>query len=152
MSSRGFEFCFNLDGSSNTPLIRDLTLGVAAAHTEGDVMLIQSDGYADQETGDIDEITGIMQETIAAADITAGTTKGKVAIVTSNQVWKCSMDATTATTAIVGYTKTLDLADTNTIDADDITNGSMALWDTDTDDDGNVLAYVVFTDTTWGNT
>lgn len=150
MASRGFEFAYMLDGSPGTPVIRDFTLGVAAAHLPGDLMLMQSDGYIDAVVGSIDEVTCIMQEQLAAADVTAGTTKGKAAIITRNQVWRCSMDEAT-TAAVVGNTKTIDTVDKNTIDADDVSNGSMILVDTDTDDEGNVLAYVVFADTTFGN-
>ncbi len=57
----------------------------------------------------------------------------------------------TSTAAEVGYTKTCDVADANTLDADDVANGSATLWKTDTDGDGNVLAYVIFSDTTFGN-
>ena len=151
MATRGFEFAYMLDGSNATPVIRDFTLGVAAAHIIGDLMLMQSDGYIDAVTGTTTEVTCIMQEAFAAADVTAGTTLGKAAIITRNQVWRCSMDAT-STSAVVGYTKTIDTVDKNTIDADDLTNGDMILVDTGTDDDGNVLAYVVFADTTFGNT
>ncbi|MBU2051245.1 MAG: hypothetical protein KKH61_20045 [Gammaproteobacteria bacterium] len=150
MASRGFEFAYMLDGSNATPVIRDFTLGAAAAHLVGDLMLMQSDGYIDAVTGTTTEVTCIMQEAIAAADITAGTTTGKAAIITRNQVWRCSMDAA-STAAVVAYTKTLDTADKNTIDADDVTNGSMTLVETGTDDDGYVLAYVVFADTSFGN-
>ena len=151
MATRGFEFAYMLDGSNATPVIRDFTLGVAAAHIIGDLMLMQSDGYIDAVTGTTTEVTCVMQEAFAAADVTAGTTAGKAAIITRNQVWRCSMDAT-STSAVVGYTKTIDTVDKNTIDADDLTNGDMILVDTGTDDDGNVLAYVVFADTTFGNT
>lgn len=150
MASRGFEFAYMLDGSNATPVIRDFTLGAAAAHATGDLMSMQSDGYIDAVTGSIGEVTCIMQETLAASAVTAGTTAGKAAIITRGQVWRCSMDAT-STSAVVGYTKTLDTVDKNTIDADDISNGSMILVDTGTDDDGNVMAYVVFSDTTFGN-
>jgi len=150
MASKGFEFAYMLDGSNATPVIRDFTLGAAAAHLQGDLMLMQSDGYIDAVTGTTSEVTCIMQEPVAAASITAGTTKAKAAIITRNQVWRCSMDAS-STNAKVGYTKTIDTVDKNTIDADDLTNGDMVLVDTDTDDDGNVLAYVVFADTTFGN-
>ena len=150
MATRGFEFAYMLDGSNATPVIRDFTLGAAAAHLVGDLMLMQSDGYVDAVTGTTTEVTGIMQEALAAADVTAGTTQGKMAIITRNQVWRCSMDDT-STSAVVGYTKTIDTTDKNTIDADDLTNGRMCLVDTGTDDDGNVLAYVVFMDTTFGN-
>ncbi len=151
MATRGFEFAYMLDGSNATPVIRDFILGAAAAHKVGDLMLMKSDGYVDQVTGTTTEVTGVMQEAVAAADITAGTTKAKMAIITRDQVWRCSMDAA-STAAVVGYTKTLDTADCNTVDADDLTNGSMILVDTDTDDEGNVLAYVVFADTSFGNT
>lgn len=152
MASRGFEFDSMLDGSDATPVIRDFTAGAAAAHHIGDLVLMQSDGYVDQVTGTTTEVTGVVQEEMAAASITAGTTKIKLAIITRNQVWRCSMDAAT-TTAVVGYTKTLDTADCNTIDADDITNGRMIPVDTsELDDDGYVLARVVFSDTTFGNT
>jgi hypothetical protein len=96
-------------------------------------------------------VTGVIQEEFAAAAITAGTTKAKLAIITRNQVWRCSMDAA-STTMVAGYDKTVDTTDCNTIDADDPTNGRMILVDASTlDDDGYVLAYVVFSDTTFGN-
>ena len=152
MASRGFEFAYMLDGSNATPVIRDFILSTAAAHKVGDLMTVASDGDVTQVTGTTTEVIGVMQEAVAAAAITAGTTKAKMAIITRNQVWRCSMDAAT-TTGVVGYTKTLDTADANTIDADDITNGSMIPVDTSTlDDDGNVMGYVVFADTTFGNT
>ena len=151
MATRGFEFAYNLDGSSLTPVIRDITLGVAAAHKVGDLMLIQSDGYADQVTSTTTEVTGVMMEALAAGAITAGTTKGKMAIITRGQVWRCSMNAT-STAFLVGYTKTIDTTDANTISATDSSGGAMILYDTGTDDEGNVLAYVVFSDTTFGNT
>jgi hypothetical protein len=148
MASRGFEFAYMLDGTESTPVIRDFTLGETTAYKVGDIVAMQSDGYVDKLTASIGEVTGVMME--AQASASAGVTKAKVAIVTRNQVWRCSMDATT-TSAVVAYTKTVDVADQNTIDADDITNGSLTLVDTGTDDEGNVLAYVVFSDTSFGN-
>ena len=153
MATRGFEFAYMLDGSNATPLIRDVVLGVAAAHKVGDLMKIQTDGFADQVTGSTTEVSGVMMEAVAAADITAETTKAKMAIITRNQVWRCSTDATTAATALVGTIKIWDTVDANTIDASDVTNGAMIVVDTsELDDDGNVLGYVVFADTTFGNT
>ena len=152
MATRGFEFAYMLDGSHATPLIRDFTIGVAAAHAIGDLVLMQSDGYVDQVTGTTSEVTGVVQEPVAAAAITAGTTKIKCAILTREQVWRCSMDAS-STAFVVGVTKTIDTADCNTISATDSTGGKMILVDkSTTDDDGNVIAYVVFSDTTYGNT
>ena len=151
MASRGFEFAYMLDGSNATPLIRDFTLGQAAAHKVGDLMLMQSDGYIDQVTTATAEVTGVMQEAVAAGDITAGTTKAKVAILTRNQVWRCSMDAS-STSLKAGYCKTIDTVDANTLSATDTTGGGAILVDaSETDDDGNVLAYVNFSDTTFGN-
>ena len=151
MASRGFEFAYMLDGSNGTPVIRDFTLGVAAAHKVGDLMIMQSDGYIDAAANGATEITCVMQEAVAAAAVTAGTTKGKAAIITRNQVWRCSMDAS-STSLLVAYTQNADLVDANTIDADGSGSGAMCIVDvSETDDDGNVLAYVVFVDTSFGN-
>jgi len=156
MATRGFEFAYMLDGSNATPVIRDFILGVAAAHKVGDLMKVQTDGFIDQVTGTTTEVTCVMQEAVAAADITAGTTKAKAAIITRNQVWRCSTDATSAATALIGTVKTWDTADCNTIDADDVTNGAMVVVEgspapADLDDDGYVIGYVCFADTTFGN-
>lgn len=150
MATRGFEFAYMLDGSNATPLVRDFVLGAAAAHKVGDLMLIQGDGYVDKVTNTTTEVTGVIMEAIAAADVTAGTTKVKMAVITSNQVWRCSMDA--ATTALEIGTKTLDTVDCNTLSATDETGGGIVIFDnTELDDEGNVLAHVVFADTSFGN-
>ena len=47
MATRGFEFAYDLNGSNATPVIRDMILGVAAAHEIGDLMVIQADGFID---------------------------------------------------------------------------------------------------------
>jgi hypothetical protein len=161
MATRGFEFAYMLDGSNATPVVRDFILGAAAAHKVGDLMLIQSDGYADQVTTTTTEVSVVCAEAIAAADVTAGTTAVKCWVITRNQVWRCSTDATTATTALIGYVKQWDTVDANTIDADDINSGAMIVaqgspddgnpYPSELDDDGNVIGYVVFSDTTFGN-
>jgi len=150
MASRGFEFAYMLDGSNATPVIRDFTLGAATAHKVGDLMLSQTDGYIDHVTATTTEVTCVMQEAFAAGAVTAGTTKGKAAIITPAQVWRCSMNAS-STAFLVGYTKTIDTVDANTISATDSSGGKMILVDaSETDDEGNVLAYVVFSDVTFG--
>jgi len=152
MSSRGFEFAYMLDGSGGTPVIRDFTLGAAADHLVGDLMKMQSDGYIDAVTGTTTEVTCVVMEEVLTADVTAGTTVAKCAVLQREQVWKCSMDAAT-TSAVIGYTKTIDTVDKNTIDANDLTNGAMILVDDSVlDDDGYILAAVVFADTSFGNT
>ena len=151
MATAGFEYVGDLSGGNNTPVIQDFILGVAADHKKGDAMQIQADGFIDQVGGDIDEITCIMQETIATADITAGTTTAKAAIVTTNQIWRCSCDAATAATALAWAIKTLDTVDANTIDADDVANGSMMPVGTDgLDSDGNLIIKVVFVEPSTG--
>jgi len=147
MASRGFEFAGNINGQNSPPVIRDLPVDGTGAYAKGNAVLLNSDGQCAACTNTVTEVTGIMAE--ARASGSDGDLL-KVAIVTPTQIWKCSMDATT-TAAVVGYTKTVDLVDSNTIDADDISNGTLILWDTGTDDDGNVLAYVIFSDTTFGN-
>ena len=148
MASRGFEFAFDLQKGC-TPVIMDLLCGETTAYVKGDLVCLQTDGNVDKLTTSIGEITGVVAEGRAAGNV-AGTTKVKVAIATPSQVWKCSMDASTATSAIVGYTKTLDTNDANTIDAADITSGSLILLDkSELDNDGNILAYVTFSDVTF---
>lgn len=138
-----------LDGSNATPLIRDFTLGAAAAHYAGDLMTLKTDdGYVDQVTTTTTEVLGIMQESMASVDITAGTTKGKLAILTGNQVWRCSTNSTT-TAATVGVTKVLDTADCRTIDEATLTGGKMLLVESTTADDGTGVYHVLFTDTTF---
>ena len=161
MATRGFEFAYMVDGSPGTPVVRDFILGVAADHLVGDLMLVQSDGFIDAVTGTTTEVTCVMMEKVLTADVTAGTTKAKAAIITRNQVWRCSTDAATAATALIGTVKTWDTADKNTIDADDVSNGAMIVAEGEPspadisgrlDDDGNVIGYVIFADTSFGNT
>ena len=149
MGLRGFEFVGMIDGSNATPVIRDVVLGAAAAHHVGDLVLIQSDGYADQVTATTTEVTGVIQEEVAAAAITAGTTKAKIAILTPNQVWRDSSDAS-SNTGDPGYTNACDTADCRTFDASDTSGGNMVLLSKDTlDDEGNAIAEVLFSNCTF---
>ncbi len=150
MATNGFEFHSSLDRSVRTPTIRKLPVDGTGAYLVGDLVLLNSDGQCAAVTGSAGEVTGIIQEPRPALGAADGD-EVEVAIITRNQIWKCSMDDT-STAAVVGYTKTCDVADANTLDADDIANGSLILWKTGTDEDGNVLAYVLFADTTFGNT
>jgi hypothetical protein len=148
MASRGFEFAFDLNGAS-TPMIKDFTVGAASTYAVGDLVCIQSDGYVDLLTTSIGEVTGVVMEGIASTAAVASSSEIKVAIATPSQVWKCSMDSSSCT-AIVGYCKTLDTNNAHQIDAGDKTNGSLILFDkSKTDDEGNVLGYVMFHDVTF---
>lgn len=149
MSSRGFEFAYMLDGSNATPLIRDFRLHAAVAYKVGDLVLVESDGDVAVVASTVTEVTGVMQEAFAATEVDAGTTEGRVAIITREQVWRCSMNAT-STAFIVGVTKTIDTVDQNTISATDSVGGRMILVDkSELDDEGKVLAYVIFVETTF---
>ena len=105
MASRGFEFAYDLNQS--TPMIKDFTLGSSYAYLVGDLCTIQSDGYMDPVTTSTTEVTAVCMESVASADVTAGTTAAKFAIITPSQVWRCSMDESSAS-GTVGYTKTND--------------------------------------------
>lgn len=163
MATRGFEFAYMLNGSNDVPVQRDMILGVAATHLQGDLMQVKSDGFIDAYTTGTSlgtEVTCIMAEAVASGDVSAGTTQAKVWVITHNQVWRCSTDAATAATAKIGTIKTWDTADKNTIDASDTSGGPMIVMEGEPtpadisnrlDDDGNVIGYVVFADTTFGN-
>ncbi len=147
MATRGFEFAYMIDGSNAVPYIRDWPLAAISGKV-GDALTINSSGQGALAGTTTIEVLGILMEDTNGT-CTAGD-EYKIAIATRNQVWRCSMDA--ASTAFKrGYTKTIQFKDQNTIDADGSTSGAMCLFDTDTDDDGYVLAYVVFPDTTFGN-
>ena len=147
MATRGFEFAYMIDGSNATPVIRDFAVDGTGAYAVGDLTLVNSDGQLARVTGSTTEVTAVIQEAR-----TSGTDGAllKAAIITHTQVWRCSMNAT-STLAQKFYNKLIDTVDHNTIDAGDLTNGRMMLVDTDTDDEGNVLAYVTFRVPSAGN-
>lgn len=150
MATKGFEFAGSLDRSGVTPTITDLPVDGTGAYLVGDLVLLDSTGQCAAVTASMGEVTGVIQEARPALGAADGD-EVKIAIITRNQIWRCSMDAAT-TAAIVGYTKKCDVADANTLDADDVGNGSAIYWkDGGLDKDGNTIAYVIFSDTTFGN-
>lgn len=148
MSSQGFEFAYSLDNS--TPLIKDWPMVAdASGYAKGDLLICDSAGRADKAANNATEAFAVCQETKTTA--VSNDDELKVAIVTRSQVWRCSMDA--ASTALIkGYNKTVDITDENTVDADGSGSGILILIDTGTDDESNILAYVVFNNTTFAGT
>ena len=146
MATRGFEFYGNLDGGQQGPVIRDWPCNAIDAEI-GAVLVVDSNGELGLGTASVTEVTAILMEDTVGT-LVDGTNR-KVAIVNDRQIWKVSMDAT-STAAKKGYDKTIDVASAYKVDADDLSNGRMCLWDTGTDDDGNVLAYVQFQRPTFG--
>ena len=113
MATRGFEFAYAFDGSTPTivswPMAAD-----AAGYMKGDILAADSNGRLDKVTANAGEVTAVCMQT--ETDAVSDDDELMVAIVTSQQVWRCSMDATT-TAAKRGYTKTIDVADEHTLDA-----------------------------------
>jgi len=150
MATRGFEFAYMIDGTNASPVIMDWPLAAHQDVNPGDALTIDSAGRGTVVGTATTEVFAVAQEDTGGAVATAGTNY-KVAIVTRNQVWRCSMDAS-STAVKIGYEKALQFADANTIDADGTTSGAMTPFEvTDTDDEANIKAYVVFNDTTFGN-
>ena len=150
MASVGFEFEGMLDGTNAVPVEVLLPLGVAADHHTGDLVLMQSDGSVDQVGSDpeVGEVTGVIMGEYLAGAITPDVTLGVVALITRHQIWRCSMDAG-STTFVVGYTKDIDVVDCRHVSASD-GDGSLILYDkSELDDNGNVLARVVFSNATF---
>lgn len=148
MATRGFEFAYMLDGSNARPVVRNFAVDGTGAYAVGDLTLTNSSGQLASVTNTAAECTAIIQE--ARASGSDGDLL-KAAIITRNQVWRCSMDASSASAVAGGYTKKQDVANDHCLDADDVTNGSLIVVETSTDDEGNVLGFVVFSDTTFGN-
>jgi hypothetical protein len=146
VATRGFEFFGNIDGSHQGPVIRDWDLNAIDARI-GALLVVDSAGDLSLATGSTTEVTAVlMEDTGGTCD---DSEEFKVAIITDKQIWKVSMDAAT-TDWVQGYTKTGDTANAYSADADDHSNGRMALWDVGVDDDGYVLAYVTFEKPTFG--
>jgi hypothetical protein len=151
MATRGFEFAYNLDGSTKVPVIRDFPVHGTGAYGIGDLVKVNgsADGEVARVTTTTTEVTGVMQEARASG---SDADKMKVAIITRNQVWRCSTTAASGT-SIIGVRKTLDTTDHNTIDDTSTEIGAMILVDnTAVDDDGYLIYHVVFADSTFGNT
>lgn len=145
MATIGFEFAYALDGSGGTPVIRALPVDGTGAYQVGDLCVVNADGQLALAADGLSEATAVIMQTRATGSDGEAL---EAAILAPNQVWRVSMDAA-STLAVAGYTKTLDIADARTVDADDLLNGSLKLVATGADNAGNVLAYVQFTHTTF---
>lgn len=147
MATRGFEFAYMLDGSNATPVILDWPIGSIDANI-GDALTIDSSGYGTSVGTATTEVLGILMEDTGGTVTSAG--EKKIALASRNQVWRCSTDSSSCS-FVKGYTKSVQFVDGNTIDANGSTSGAMIWVDTDTDDESNVVGYVIFHDTTFGN-
>ena len=142
MATRGFEFAYDLIGQR--PTYRDYPVTGTGGYDIGDAVVFAS-GKLAKAANTVATVSAIIQEYRESGD-DGGLLK--VAVVTKDQVWRCSSDGTTLTAALGARTQ--DIVDANTIDADDATNGSLVVYDTAVDDAGNVLVYVTFANTTFG--
>jgi hypothetical protein len=144
MATYGFEFAYSLDGS--TPVVRDFPVNGTGTFSEGDLVVIAS-GKLVKAANTVATVAAVMQETR-----TTGSDGDlmKAAIITNQQVWRCSFDDTTASAAIGARTQ--DIASSRLLDASDATNGSLALVETRTDphDASYLVGYVVFTNVQLG--
>ena len=139
MATNGFEFAYSLDGS--TPVVRDFPVNGTGTFSVGDLVVLSS-GKLVKAANTVSTVAAVMQE---------GRTTGsdgdlmKAAILTSSQVWRCSMDAATYSASIGDRTQ--DIANSRWLYANDATNGSLALVEARTDphDASYAVGYVVFT-------
>jgi hypothetical protein len=116
------------------------------AYAKGDLLVVNSDGQLAKAAAGVSEVTAVCQEARTSG---SDGDKLKVAIIRPGQVWKCSADAASSA-GKVGYTKTINIVDENTIDATPATGGSLILVDaTELDDAGNVICYVMFDNITF---
>jgi hypothetical protein len=143
-ATRGFEFAYNLDGSSNPPVARDLPFAGGAAYAVGDLFYLEAtNGYATVCAGTAGTFVGVLAEPTLAAD--AAATLRKFYILQSGQVWRVSSDAATIS-AVRGNRAVVNL-DQNTYDADQTSGGGLTLVGTasEVDTAGKAVAYVTFT-------
>jgi len=145
MSTRGFEFAYYIDGSEGSPVIRDWpVVADTAGYKKGDLLVLTASGKADKAATSTDSVVfAVCQETNTAS--VSSSTNFKVAILTRNQVWRCSTDASAITNWVKGYTRAGTVVDHDTIDASGNTGGCMIMIETGTiAGDTNKVAYVSF--------
>ena len=145
MATRGFEFAYYIDGSTGSPVIRDWPMVAdTAGYLKGDLLILDATGRADKAGTSTDAVVfAVCQETDTGS--VAVDTQMKVAILTRNQVWRCSTGATAITNWVKGYTRAGTITDENTINAAGNTGGCMILIETGTiAGDTNKVAYVSF--------
>lgn len=144
MATNGFEFAYSLDGS--TPVVRDFPVSGTGTFGVGDLVVLSS-GKLAKAANTVSTVAAVMQEgrtTGADGDLM------KAAIITNAQVWRCSFDAATYSASI--GVRLQDIASSRLLDADDATNGSLALVEARTDphDASYAVGYVVFTNVQLG--
>ena len=123
MATKALSSPIMLDGSNATPVIRDLPVHGTGAYAIGDLVRRQRFGGWRSGARDEHDRRGDWRDAGSAGAPGRDAACMKVAIITREQVWRCSMDAAT-TAFVVGYTKTIDTVDHNTISATDSTGGS----------------------------
>ena len=134
-----------LRGSTGSPVIRDWPMVAdASGYLKGDLLILDATGRADKAGTSTDAVVfGVCQETQTSA--VSNDDNLQVALLTRNQVWRCSTDATALTNWVVGYTRAGTIVDENTIDASGHTGGCMIMIETGTiAGDTNNVGYVSF--------
>lgn len=144
MTTNGFEFAYALDGS--TPVERDLPVSGTGTFSVGDLVLFSS-GKLTKAGNTVNTVAAVMMETRTTG---ADGDLMRAALLTNQQVWRCSFDAATYS-ASMGV-RTQDIASSRALDADDATNGSLALVEArdDPHDAAYAVGYVVFTNVQLG--
>lgn len=149
--TRGFEFAYNLNGSEEPPVVRDLAWSGGAAYKVGDLMYFNpTTGYATVCPANAGTFGLVLAEATLATD--AAATLRKFYVIMPGQVWRVSADASTIS-AKVGN-KNCRNADEHTYDADQTAGGQITLVavGSELDANGNAVAYVTFAGTVlqWG--
>lgn len=143
MATQGFEFAYSLDGS--VPVVRDFEVDGTGTYGVGDLVVLAS-GQLVKAANTVATVAAVLQEARASG---SDGDKVKAAIITNQQVWRCTFDATTFS-ASLGI-RTQDIASSRLLDADDAANGSLAVIDVvDDPHDTNPVGYVVFTNVQFG--
>lgn len=144
MATNGFEFAYSLDGS--TPVERDFPVSGTGTFSAGDLVVLSS-GKLTKAGNTVNTVAAVMQETRTTG---ADGDLMRAAILTNQQVWRCSFDAATYSASI--GTRTQDIVSSRLLDADDATGGSLALVEARVDphDATYAVGYVVFTNVQMG--
>jgi hypothetical protein len=139
MTTNGFEFAFALDGS--VPTLRPMAVAGTGTFAAGDLLTISTVGKLTKAGNTVSTVAAVMQDQRDSGDDGEFM---KVAIITREQVWRASFDAATYSASI--GTRTQDIADARSLDANDAANGSLIVHHVEEGMSGpNPVGYVVFT-------
>lgn len=144
MATQGFEFAYSLDGS--VPVVRHMKVSGTGSYGVGDLVVATTDGTLEKAVNSVAMVAAVLQE---KRDTGTNGQYMKVALITNQQVWRCSYNGATHSASI--GTRTQDITSARQLASTYATTGSLVVLDVvDDPHDTNPIGYVVFSNVQFG--